>query len=121
MNKTFFLLGAISIMSVFSSAYCMPTFDDVALARQCHVLSQNLEKLANVQTDIQCSVHIGIASSSTELSGKYIINQEYSYAKYVLNEAISELKYAEVIDCISSTEVSILKNESISINKRINA
>ena len=99
------LIISVSFLLSSFSVYSLPEVDKPLLAKQCHELSQKIEKLSIEQTN-NCSSVIKEAATLVESSGQFILKEYWFNARTNLHRSYRLLRDANQMQCEKVTEIS---------------
>jgi hypothetical protein len=99
------LVSGAAFLLLSYSAYSLPEVDKPLLAKQCHELSQKIEKLSINQTN-NCSSVIEEAATLVESSGQFILKEYWFSARTNLHRSYRLLRDANQMQCKKTTEIS---------------
>lgn len=112
---TVFFLSSLSPLTGFSFS----ATTDAELAKQCHVLAEDIYTLTSGQVNTSCIITMSKAAKNAEKAGKKINKQRHSDAKTSLQKSIVNLKYTAVLGCKYLGSIMSKREQMIKIKKQL--
>ncbi len=108
MLKKFILSTSLLFLSSFSVG-SWADVDKPVLAKQCHELSQKIERLVSSEQRNHCASVIKEAATLVENSGQYILKEYWFSARTDLHRSYQLLRSAYEMKCKTAKEIPSLQ------------